>query len=144
MIRLMTEDDIFGVIQIENEAFSDPWSLSSFIDVVNENFEYAIVYETDDEIIGYAVLQTLVDEAHLINIAVKKGFRHKGIGKEILSFLIEHFREKNYMRMFLDVRVSNKSAVKLYESMGFKNIYRQKSLYQKPCEDGFLMELNLS
>ena len=143
MIREMVYEDIETVFSIEQETFSMPWSKSSFIECVYSEYDYAFVYEAQDIVLGYVIVQFVVDTAHLINIAVSESHRGQGIGKELLKFVIEYFKNKLCEKIFLDVRVSNKNAIKLYENFGFEKVFIQKNLYERPTEDGYLMELKI-
>ena len=125
MIDRLQEKDIDQVAQIEAEIFSVPWSIKSF---------------TDGQIVGYCGIWTSFESADLCNIAVKKEFRKAGLGQKLLEAGIQAAAAKGVERILLEVRQSNKAAIRLYEKNGFQTIGLRKSYYTKPVEDAILME----
>lgn len=125
---------------IENASFKSPWSKSAYLsEVYNESAFYKVI-TVENEVVGYGGFRKIFDEAHITNIAVKESFRSRGFGKMIMEELIEQARELEISSMTLEVRVSNISAVKLYEKMGFKSAgVRPK--YYGDGEDAFIMWL---
>jgi ribosomal-protein-alanine N-acetyltransferase len=83
-----------------------------------------------DEYIGYASVDYLLDEANLLKIIISAKHRRKGYGKELLKYAIGLLKEKEIRNVFLEVRVSNIPAKKLYESLNFKIINQRKKYYQ--------------
>lgn len=140
MIRLFEYDDISHVMEIERASFSDPWSFWVFADDICLDFSYDIVYEENGEILAYLLCWMNIDEAHLINIAVREDMRGKGIGKKLLINAFEEAKKRGIERSLLEVRVSNQSAIHLYESLGYKIIYTIKKFYEDNGENAYLME----
>ena len=91
------------------------------------------------KLIGYANLMTFAEEAHLTNIAVSPDYRRRGIGRVIMDHLIAKAEAEGCRAMFLDVRVSNHSAISFYEKYEFTELYRRKRYYRNPPEDAMVM-----
>jgi len=122
MVREMQPSDLEEVLMISEECFnSDAWSRQAFEKEFNLDYSYRFVLEEEGEIIGYAVVWQIYDEATIMSIAIKKDRWGKGYGKRLMEFLIEYFKGK-VSRLVLDVRRSNIRAIRLYQSLGFKII----------------------
>ena len=139
MIDRLQEKDIDQVAQIEAEIFSVPWSIKSFKDALASEQNIYLKAETDGQIVGYCGIWTSFESADLCNIAVKKEFRKAGLGQKLLEAGIQE-AAKGVERILLEVRQSNKAAIRLYEKNGFQTIGLRKSYYTKPVEDAILME----
>ncbi len=119
------------MVEIEKEAFEheNPWSKNMFIPELSHPYAHYIVGVSGDEVISYAGYHTVVDEAHITNVAVKNTYRGKGFGKLTLSRLIYDAQIVGLKRMTLEVRVDNIPAIKLYESYGFVSYGVRKKYY---------------
>lgn len=138
-IRWITRQDVEQIYAIELEAFTSPWSRQAILTEVISEKSYYLVAVVDDEVIGYAGLWKIFDEGHITNIAVKWGYRNKGIGKTLMQKLIAESMEVGIHRFTLEVRVSNERAIHLYESLGFNTAGVRKNFYDKPNEDALIM-----
>ena len=105
----------------------------------NEHSFYLVV-EEDGLITGYGCFWFIADEGQLVNIGVRPESRRQGIGRMLLQKGIEEALGRGMQTMFLEVRVSNLSAQKMYETFGFKNLGLRKKVYELPIEDGYVME----
>ncbi|MCS7203804.1 MAG: ribosomal protein S18-alanine N-acetyltransferase [Thermodesulfovibrio sp.] len=143
IIRDLSESDLNQVLEISKESFIIPWSLKSFInELLNQN-SILKVAELNGEVIGYVVARKIVDEAEILSLAVKKDFRRKGIATKLMKSVLNEI--KDFVKScFLDVRVSNEPAIKLYEKLGFKKVGIRKKYYLYPEEDALLMKLDIS
>lgn len=138
-LRKMEEKDIDQVAKLEQDIFSMPWSKSDFLSSVkNPNHLYAVAAE-QNRIVGYCGLWNVAGEGQITNMAVEKSVRGRGIGCQMLSYLIEWGQQEKIQEFTLEVRKSNKSAVHLYEKLGFRNEGIRKNFYEKPQEDAIIM-----
>ena len=81
VIRRMTVDDLDRICEIEQSAFSLPWSRESFHNELNKNhFSYYLVLEVNGLVIGYGGMWIIIDEAHITNIAIEPAFRGLKVG----------------------------------------------------------------
>ena len=128
--------------EIEKEAFDMPWTETMFIpEVCSENATY-VVGTRGEEVICYGGFHSVLDEAHITNIAVKSTERGKGIGRFLLATLIGKAREKGASTVSLEVKTTNKPAISLYESFGFKVAGVRKRYYNN-LFDAYVMWLDL-
>lgn len=128
--------------EIEKEAFDMPWTETMFIpEVGSENATY-VVGTRGEEVICYGGFHSVLDEAHITNIAVKSTERGKGIGRFLLATLIGKAREKGASTVSLEVKTTNKLAISLYESFGFKVAGVRKRYYNN-LFDAYVMWLDL-
>jgi ribosomal-protein-alanine N-acetyltransferase len=142
MIRHMTVDDISRVSEIEADIFTSAWSSADFMYEIAENpFGYYCVWEQDGQITGYIGLWILYEQAQITTLGVAKQFRRKGIAKELLQHGLTHAFENDVTTISLEVRISNKAAITLYEKAGFKIRGLREDYYQDNHEDAYLMIL---
>lgn len=146
--RELKIDDIDAILQIEKSSFETPWSRRQFEDEFNNrDLTIPVGAEVSGRLTAYAFLWIIMDECHLANIAVHPEWRRKGIGRELLGQVVEIAREKNCVKMMLEVRKSNRSAIALYEQSGFHKVGIRKHYYRDGflrTEDAVLMDLDLS
>jgi ribosomal-protein-alanine N-acetyltransferase len=90
---------------------------------------------------GYMIFWIVHGESHILNIAVAPELRRMGLGKGMLAFAIKLMRERGVAEVFLEVRVSNKASIRLYERFGFEHAYVRPRYYGN--EDALVMRLLL-
>lgn len=130
--RRMTAADIDAVLQIEYAAYSHPWTRGIFTDSL-DSYECWLMFEGEQQV-GHGVINVIIDEAHLLNITVKPQSQGRGLGLALLEQLMRRAMELKAGMCFLEVRVSNQSAYRLYERYGFNEIGRRRDYY--PTVDG--------
>lgn len=142
--RRMRADDVDRVAAIEASAYAFPWSRTIFADCLRAGYE-CIVLVRDGEVVGYGVLSTGANEAHILNVCVAPAEQGKGLGRRVVGRLIELARWQRSERVFLEVRPSNPAAIALYESMGFNEFGRRPNYYpaKKGREDALVMAMEL-
>jgi [ribosomal protein S18]-alanine N-acetyltransferase len=142
----MSEENIYPVLAIERSVYPFPWSRNVFISAILEGHDCWVARDASNIIVGYFVLMQVVDEAHLLTIAVKQDLHGRGIGRKLLEQVIARARAMSAESILLEVRPSNVRAVELYERYGFKEIGRRKNYYQaleNEREDAIVMRLVL-
>ena len=121
--------------------FDDFWSFSTLKEELeNENSSY-IIGKINNEIIGFAGLKKIFDQADIMNIVIKKTYRNQGIGTLLLENLILLAKDLNISTLFLEVNEQNKPAIHLYEKLGFKKLGVRKKYYNN--NNGIIMKKNL-
>jgi len=125
----MKDKDIPAVVEIENLSFQFPKPESVF----REDEHKYLLAKDDDRVAGYIGVEKILDEVHIINMAVHPDYRGKGIGKRLMQHVLND--EEVF---FLEVRVSNETAKKIYEKYGFKVINVRKGYYADG-EDAYVM-----
>lgn len=142
-IRPMTKEDCVQVAAIEADSFSVPWSLNAFTETMEkENFRY-FVAEEEGEILGYCGFLFVLDEAEIPNVCVKASARKCGIGRQMMSVLMEEAKKLGMAVLYLEVRESNTPARTLYKSLGFEENGIRKNFYEHPVEHAVLMSKTL-
>ena len=134
----MNEDDLPQVCTIEQEASPHPWKAGHFADSLKSGHQ-CIVAEQDDQIIGYAILMLVVDEAHLLILTVAKAHQKQGKGQQIMEHLTSLAVEKQCITLLLEVRESNHTAFNLYLNSGFCEIGQRRNYYADTGEDAIIM-----
>ena len=135
------DQDLDEIIAIEREAFDPPWLRAHFLYELHDN-PYARNYVlrcTAGRILGYAFTWELEDELLINNIAVHRDSRRKGLGRLLISEILERGRRNGCRTARLDVRPSNRPAVELYSRLGFRVIGIRKGYYGNGREDGWVM-----
>ena len=128
-IRSMQASDIDAVCAIEQQVQFHPWTTSQFADSV-QRYQSTIV-ERDGEILGFCILQKVLDEANLLLMAIDPKCHGQGLGTLLLNDAIERLGA-GCVQIFLEVRESNQAAIALYEKVGFHQIDLRKNYYPKP------------
>ncbi len=122
---------------------TDAWTQAEIEKIIKDRQGYyTLAAEWNGEIIGYAVARFAWGKLHLMDIVVKEDMRSRGIGKKLVTQLIDLAKSKVLSEVYLEVRASNMPAVKLYQSLSFKTRFILRGLYDG--EDGFAMYLPLS
>lgn len=129
----MQMEDLPAIAHIEPTIFPYPWTLGNFRDSLNSGYS-CWVFEQNKQIMGYAVLMMVLDEAHLLNISVALPWQGKGYGRALLQHMMEIGRRHGGANMFLEVRPSNTAAIALYESQGFNEMAIRRGYY--PAANG--------
>ncbi len=144
-IRKMTNFDLEPVMAIEKEAYDFPWTMGILSDCLRVGY-HCFVFEIDDEIRGYGIFSTVLDEAHLLNLCIAPEYQNHGYGFSFMSWLMKRVREKGAKTLYLEVRASNSSAIHLYQNMGFNEIGIRYNYYpaKKGKEDAQLFACELA
>nr|WP_298892011.1 ribosomal protein S18-alanine N-acetyltransferase [uncultured Acinetobacter sp.] len=128
-IRIMQASDIDTVCRIEQQVQFHPWTASQFADSV-ERYQSTVV-EQDGEILGFCIMQKVLDEANLLLMAIDPKYQGQGLGTTMLNDAITRLGSA-CVQIFLEVRESNLSAIALYEKVGFHQIDLRKNYYPAP------------
>jgi ribosomal-protein-alanine N-acetyltransferase len=127
------------VYQIELDSFVIPWTRRDFEKELKNNLAIYIVALENTEVIGYAGMWHVVNEGHIVNVAVKEGKRRRGVGSELIKRLTEIALEKEMMGLTLEVRMSNAAGQRLYHKFGFKAEGIRGRYYSDTGEDAIIM-----
>ena len=129
----MTEFDLPPVMQIEEQAYPFPWTPGIMSDCLTSAY-YCYIYEVNNEIRGYIIFNTVLDELHLLNICIAPAYQNKGYGQLLLDWLIDFARVNKIKTLYLEVRSSNRAAIQLYETSGFNEVGCRHAYY--PAKNG--------
>lgn len=142
--RPMLRTDLAAVATIEAAAYEFPWSQHIFRDCIEAGHK-CWVLESYDGVIGYGILSTGADEAHILNLCVVPAEQGCGHGGRLLHRLLDLARWHGVQRVFLEVRPSNAAAQGMYERAGFNEIGRRPNYYpaRRGREDAIVMAMEL-
>jgi ribosomal-protein-alanine N-acetyltransferase len=143
LIRRMTAADLPRVVEIETASFTVPWRLSTFRGLLTRHDADLLAAEAAGELVGYAVVWTILEESELGNVAVAQDRRGRGTGRLLIETALGHARARGSRECFLEVRASNRAARTLYETMGFEVVGRRRAYYTRPVEDALVMRVEL-
>ncbi|MBD5403225.1 ribosomal protein S18-alanine N-acetyltransferase [bacterium] len=137
----MAPEDVDGVIKIEESAYGDHhWSKESFLNEINNELaRYYSLFNSNNELVGYAGCWHILDEAHITNIAISADHRRKKYGEALLRKIIDDCYTEMIKYITLEVRVSNNPAIGLYTKYGFSSFGTRKGYYQDNNEDALIM-----
>lgn len=142
IILPMTTEDLLYFEKNLTTDFDDFWSFSILKqEFFNENTTY-IIAKQDEEILGFAGILTIIDEANIMNIVTKKDKRNLGIGSLLLQSLLKISKEKNLKSITLEVNEKNIPAINLYEKFNFKKVGTRKKYYNN-TDTAIIMTLYL-
>ena len=135
----MTIEHIPQIAALERACFSRPWSEESLQGELWNDSAVVIVAEGEDgTVLGYAGLQTVLDEGYINNVAVDEKFRRQGVADELIAAFVR-FGQAKLAFLTLEVRKSNAAAIGLYEKYGFQQVGIRKGFYSHPREDAVIM-----
>ena len=140
----MSMADVDAVLAIEQVVQPYPWTRGNFGDALSGGYR-CMVDEAGGEIVSYAVLMPVLDEAELLTIGVAPGRQRKGLGRTMLAAQMRWASTNNMRRVFLEVRVSNLIAIALYRKAGFVEIGARRGYYRNAQgrEDALMMACDL-
>jgi ribosomal-protein-alanine N-acetyltransferase len=142
-LREMTPEDVAEVHEIELQSFAAPWSKTYFSQCIKAGYD-CWVLEGPARIEGYTILGMSGMTAHLLNLCVRPDSRDRGLGRQMLSRMIDLCKLRARLLM-LEVRPSNLVAIDLYKSMGFQGVGVRPGYYRddEGEEDALVMVLRL-
>ena len=129
-IEHLAEKDIAKVVEIEKLCFNAPKSKAVF----RSDLTKYVVAREDGRIVGYIGTEKIKGETHIINMAVHPAHQKKGVGKELVESILN-----DQDIFFLEVRVSNVAAQKIYLRQGFRNVGLRENYYSDNNEDAYIL-----
>ncbi len=133
MLRNLNELDFAQLIAIEQLTQNAPWSRETFERCWQAGYQGWVI-EFDQNVVGFIIVTMHVGESHILNLGVHPNYQRKGFGRKLLSHAINMARGKEVVITYLEVRRSNKSAIALYQQLGFVQIGERKDYY--PTQNG--------
>lgn len=142
----MRATDLEQVVQIETDVYPHPWSRGNFLDALASGYVSRVVSDQQHSLVGYFLLMLAVDEAHLLNISVRRDRQRHGIGRMLLDQVTALARAAGMASVLLEVRPSNGRAVEIYRRYGYVPIGMRKNYYpaaDNQREDAIVMRFQL-
>ena len=143
-IRPMRAGDVPAVVLIERAAYQFPWSEGIFRDCLRVGYVCRVVAAGED-VAGYGVMSVGAGEAHVLNLCIAEAHRCRGLGRQLLRSLLECAGSAGAAEVFLEVRPSNITAIRLYLALGFEQVGMRRGYYQavNGREDAAVLKLAL-
>ena len=138
-IDKMSLEDLISIKDILTTEFDDFWNYEILKSELESNNSYFFVAKNiSGEIVGFAGIKIILDEADIMNIVIKKDFRNNGIGSLLLDYLISYSKSINLKTITLEVNEINIPAIKLYEKFDFEKLGIRKKYYNG-SRDAYIM-----
>lgn len=143
ILRAWEKKDVDTIAEMEKRCFpQDAWTKGMLSELLDSPYEWAVLAEEGGQVCGYGCIILLFEDAELANIAVAPTHRGQGVGKRILEEMHAYAKARGVERMLLEVRVSNRNAIGLYEKYGYER-YGLREHYYADGEDAYLMQKKL-
>ena len=129
----MSAKHVADIARLERDCFADPWSEAALAEELQNPCAAFLTAEQDGQVLGYIGCHHIAGEGYVTNVAVFPEYRRQGVAKQLLETAIS--RWQSLSRITLEVRVSNRAAIALYESLGFVKDGVRPRFYAHPTED---------
>ena len=136
MIRHFLESDFEAIYQLGNKISDNFSKTNNLKEIFKDKFTKILVYEKDNEVVGFLMYIELDDTVDILDIIVKEEYRKQNIASCLMDYMISELQDSVKL-ITLEVRKSNTPAIKLYEKFGFGIVNIRKSYYD--TEDAYLM-----
>ena len=136
-VRPMTVDDLPAVLELEQAAYPQPWSETVFRDELSAPHRTYLVAEAGGDVVGYAGLMVVGEEAHVTSVNVRTDRRSGGVGTRLMVSLVDAALDAGARSLTLEVRTSNAAAQALYRRFGMAPVGVRKRYYG--TEDAVIM-----
>lgn len=143
VLREIRERDLNEVLAIERASFSSPWSREFFVEELQASCAKSVLCEARSIVVGYCLYWELAHDLDIHNIAVHPDYRRNGVGRAMLTHIIEAARRVGAQNVTLEVRKSNEAAQALYRSLGFEVCGLRRGYYSNDGEDAWVMVLHV-
>lgn len=137
-LRACTEADLPAILDIERASYPAAWTRTAFVYELHNRHGRFVVAEQHGRVVGYVCSWLIIDEVHILNIAVQPACRRHGIGHALLGQILVQAGQAGARTANLEVRRSNRAAIQLYQQFGFETVSVRRGYYADG-EDGLLM-----
>ncbi len=135
----MDRHHVKDVVRIERTCFPTHWPESAFFNELTNRCARYLVASVGDAVVGFAGMWVIMDEAHITTVGVEPDYRRRGIGERLLVGLVDTARGLGARRATLEVRRSNRAALRLYEKYAFTAAAVRRHYYADTGEDAIVM-----
>jgi ribosomal-protein-alanine N-acetyltransferase len=135
------EEDLAGVLAVESESFTNPWTREMYAwELQNRSVCHIYVVRVPEErVVGFCAFWLVFDEIHINNVAIRPVYRTRGLGTALMTRVLTEARRLGARRATLEVRASNADALRLYERLGFYVAATRRNYYTNPVEDALIL-----
>ena len=121
--------DLDKIFKLELNSYDHPWTIGILRDCLVNHYDFYKA-EYNNNLIGYIIAKISIHETHILNLTISEDYRHRGIATELLEIIFSKCYIVNSLNIFLETRVNNTPAIKLYEKHNFRRISIRKNYYQ--------------
>ncbi len=139
-IRWMIRRDMEQVLGIEETAFEFPWAEEDFVSCLRRRNCIGMVAEQGERVVGFMIYELHKTRLHLLNFAVAKDVRRRGVGQQMVDKLIGKLSSQRRTRLSLEVRETNLDAQLFFKTAGFRATSVLRDFYDDSPEDAYLMQ----
>jgi ribosomal-protein-alanine N-acetyltransferase len=140
VVEPMRVEDLPAIHEIERQSFTTPWPPHAYRAELEANrLAHYLVVRVDGQLVGYAGMWLMVDEAHITTFAVHPAWRRQRIAERLLLVLLDLGVRRHAREATLEVRLSNMAARRLYEKFGFRPVGVRPRYYSDDNEDALIM-----
>lgn len=126
--------DVPAVAQLEQQAYAHPWKAQDFEASLETGYQMQLLRTAQGQLLGYYVAFRVLDEAHLLNVAVLPACQGQGLGAYLMAALHLWATSEAAQCVWLEVRAGNLRALQLYQRLGYQRIGLRKAYY--PADNG--------
>ena len=147
-LRKARAADVPALAAVERACYTHPWTTAQIaeeIDVAPPGGVFVLEgrprREGEVGIRAYCAFRLVLDELHVLNLAVAPEARRRGLGRRLLAFALHRAARAGARVALLELRAGNEGALALYESLGFRRVSRRRAYYRQPVEDALVLAL---
>lgn len=130
-ISEMSLQDFILIKNTLSTSFDDFWNEETLLNELKNENSYYLVAKINNDIVGFAGIKIVLDEADIMNIVVKKCLRNIGIGSSLINKIIDYANNNGIKKITLEVNENNQAAIHLYRKFRFKEIAVREKYYDK-------------
>ncbi len=138
-IERMTAQVLDEVVELERVSFSSPWTRAMYQHEIEKLEGCYLVARSDGTLVAYGGALLILDEAHVMTLAVREDFRRRGLGARMLLELIRMMEPMGARFFTLEVRKSNLAAIGMYAAFNYQIMGERKSYYLDNMENALIM-----
>jgi ribosomal-protein-alanine N-acetyltransferase len=148
LLRRAEASDAPALTALEAACFTHPWTQAQIAEEISVAEPGGVFVlegppQAGEEagICAYCAFRLVVDEMHVMNVAVAPGARRRGLARRLLGFAFRRAARAGARTAYLELRAGNREALALYESLGFRALSKRPGYYQQPVEDALVLVL---
>lgn len=135
----MTPGDLDEVMELEMQAFTCPWTPDMYLRELEKDEGIYLTARQDGELVGYGGVLIILDEAHVMTLAVREDRRRRGVAVNLMLEMMREAQARRVRFLTLEVRKSNQAAIGLYSRLGFQIMGERKDYYMDNFENALIM-----
>ncbi|PSJ37780.1 ribosomal protein S18-alanine N-acetyltransferase [Zobellella taiwanensis] len=141
VFRPLSASDLDAMVRVERDAHIEPWSREQLAESLHGRYFSGALWQ-QQQLLGFFIADAVIDESTLMNICIAPAWQGQGLGRRLLEHWLEECRQRRLAMAWLEVRVSNQAALRLYRTSGFAKTGRRKDYYRagEGREDAIVMQ----